>query len=96
MQVCRVRIRIRSEPLILGLLCPDDLVPRILYYPEVGNVTSKCKGVTRYRFSHVLRAISIKSDNVSNDPGAVTIKSDNDIHKPWAIIIKSDSFSQPC
>ncbi len=31
----------------------------------VGNVTSKRNGVTRYRFSHALRAITIKSDNVS-------------------------------
>ncbi len=57
-----------------------------MYYPEVGNGTSKRNGVTRYRFSHVFRAITEENDNVSNDPRVVAIKSDNYFHKPWAII----------
>jgi hypothetical protein len=63
---------------------------------EVGNVTSKCNGVTRYRSSHVLRAIIMKSDNVSYDPKAVTTKNDNDFHKYGAITIKSDNSSPQC
>jgi hypothetical protein len=50
-----------------------------LVYAEVSNVTSKCNGVTRYRLCHVLRAIILGSDNVSNfdracgDPAFLTI-----------------------
>jgi hypothetical protein len=35
---------------------------------EVGNVTSKHNGVTRYRFTHALGAITLKSDNVALEP----------------------------
>jgi hypothetical protein len=53
---------------------------------EVGNVTSKRNGVTRYCFSHVLRAITIKtSDNVSYEHRATSKRSDNNFHKPTAI-----------
>jgi hypothetical protein len=57
----------------------------------VGNATSKRNGITRYRFNHVLRAINIKSDNVSYESGA--IRSDNDFHKPRVIAEKSNMFS---
>jgi hypothetical protein len=50
--------------------------------PEVGNITSKRNSVTRYRLSHVIRAITIKSDNVSYEPTAITIRSDNGFQKP--------------
>jgi hypothetical protein len=60
---------------------------------EVGNVTYKCDGVTRYCFSHVIRDIIIKSDNVSYESRAITIRSDNGFYKPRAITIKSDNFS---
>jgi hypothetical protein len=46
---------------------------------EVGNVTSKRNGVTRYRFSNALRAISIRSNN--------------DFYEPRAIIKRGDNFS---
>jgi hypothetical protein len=49
---------------------------------EVGNVTSECDGVTRYRCSHVLRAITIKSDDVSYESRAINLRSDNDFNKP--------------
>jgi hypothetical protein len=65
-------------------------------YAEVGNVTSKCNGVTPYRLSHALREIIIKSHNVSHEPTARTIGSDNDFHMPRAITIKSDNFSPQC
>jgi hypothetical protein len=63
---------------------------------EVGNVTSKRNAVTRYRFSHVIRAITIKSDNVSYESRAITIRSDNGFYKPRAITTKSDNFSPQC
>ncbi len=50
--------------------------------PEVCNVTLKRNGVTRYRYSHVLRAINIISNNVSYDPGAETVKSGKDFYRP--------------
>jgi hypothetical protein len=62
--------------------------------PEVGNVTSKCDGVTRYRSNHVLRVITIKSGNVSYEPRAITLRSHNDFNKPRAITIKSGNFLQ--
>jgi hypothetical protein len=34
---------------------------------EVGNVTSKCKGVTRYHFSHVIKAVTLKSNNITSE-----------------------------
>ncbi len=53
-------------------------------FVEVGNVISKYDGVTRYRFSHVLGAVTIKSVNVSYQPRAITLRSDNDFNKPRA------------
>jgi hypothetical protein len=44
---------------------------------EVGNVTSKCNGVTRCCLCHVLRAITFRSDNDSNFDTAVTLGCDN-------------------
>jgi hypothetical protein len=61
-------------------------------YAEVGNVTSKFDGVTHYRSSHALRAITIKSDNVSDEPRAITLRSDNDFNKPRAITTKAVTF----
>ncbi len=52
-----------------------------LVYAEVGNVTSKCNGGTSYRLCHVLRAITLTIDNVSNfdrewgDPAFLTLSS---------------------
>ncbi len=37
-----------------------------ILYAEVGNITSKCNGITSYRLLHVLRAIASSSDNSSN------------------------------
>ncbi len=59
---------------------------------EVGNVVSKRNGVTHYRFSHALRAITIKSNNVSCEPRAIAIRSDKDFHMPRAITIKAMNF----
>jgi hypothetical protein len=42
----------------------NSFLPVNRAYAEVGNVTSKLNSVTRYRLSHALRAIAIKSDNV--------------------------------
>ncbi len=50
--------------------------------------------VTRNRFSHDLRVITVKSDNVFYEPRAITIRSNNDFHRSRAITIKSDNFSQ--
>ncbi len=44
---------------------------------EVGNVPSKCNGVTRYRLCHVLKAITLTSDNGSNIDTAITLRRDN-------------------
>ncbi len=60
---------------------------------EVGNITSKCNGVTCYRFRYVIRTITIKSDNVSYESRAITIRSENGFYKPRAITINSDNFS---
>jgi hypothetical protein len=65
-------------------------------WSEVGNVTSRRNSVTRYRFSHVIRAITIKSDNISYEPRAITVRSGNGFHKLKAITIKSDNFSPQC
>jgi hypothetical protein len=46
-------------------------IPNIVHYemtmllPKFGNFTSKCNSVTSQCFNNVLRAITIKSDNVS-------------------------------
>ncbi len=37
----------------------------IVYQAKVGNVTSKCHGVTRYRLCHVLKAIDLSCNNGS-------------------------------
>ncbi len=68
------------------------------HFPEFGNVISNRSGVTRYCFSHVLRAITIKSNNVSFEPRAIaiTIGSDSDFHKPRAITIKINYISPEC
>jgi hypothetical protein len=63
-------------------------------WPEVGNVTSKWNGVTRFRSSHVLRAITIKSYNVTYEPIAIILRSDNDFNNPRAITLKSGKFLQ--
>ncbi len=54
--------------------------------PEVGNVTSKCNGFTRYRFCLVVRAITLRSDNGLNVTKAITFSSDNGFFTPRAII----------
>ncbi len=59
---------------------------------EVGNVTSKRNGFTSYRFSHDLRTITTKSNNVAYEPRTITIGSENDFHKPRAIPIKIGNF----
>jgi hypothetical protein len=60
-----------------------------LLKPEVGNVTSKCNGVTRYRFNHVLREITIKGDNISYEPRATAFRSGNE---PREKTIKRNNF----
>ncbi len=40
---------------------------------EVGNVTSKCNGVTLYRLSHLLRAITLSSYNSWKLDRAITV-----------------------
>ncbi len=64
-----------------------------LLKPEVGNVTSKCNGVTRYRFNHVIREITIKGDNISNEHRATAFRSGNEPRKKT---IKSNKFSPRC
>ncbi len=49
----------------------------IYIYTEVGNVTSKRNGVTRYRLCQILRAITFSSDNGSNLDRAITLRRDN-------------------
>jgi hypothetical protein len=63
---------------------------------EVGNVTSERSGVTRCRFSHVIKVVTIKHDNVSYEPRVLTVRSDNRSNKPRAITMKSDNFSPQC
>jgi hypothetical protein len=48
------------------------------YQAEVGNVASQHKGIIRYRFSQVLRAVTLRSNNESFEPRARTIRNDND------------------
>ncbi len=48
-------------------------------YPEIGNVTSKHNGALRYRICH-LRAITIRSCNNSDVPGAITIQKRQWVH----------------
>ncbi len=74
----------------------QGLVYSIVRFPKVGNITSKHNGVTRYRFSHSLRARTIKSNNVSYEPGEIAIRSKNDFHMPRPITKKSDKFSPQC
>jgi hypothetical protein len=45
---------------------------------EVGNVSSKRNGITCYRLSHVFRAITTKTENVSYGPRAITLRRGND------------------
>jgi hypothetical protein len=45
-------------------------------------------------FSNVLRAITIKSYNVSYEPRAITRGSDDNFHKPRVITIKAITFLQ--
>jgi hypothetical protein len=47
---------------------------------EIGNVTSKCKGVTSYRLSPVLRKITLGSDNGSNFDRAINLRRNNGFH----------------
>jgi hypothetical protein len=63
---------------------------------DVGNDPSKHKGVTDDPFSHLLRMITIKSNNVSFEPRAITLRSDNDSYMPRAITTKSNNFSPRC
>jgi hypothetical protein len=63
---------------------------------EVGSVTSKRNGAARYRFSHVIRAITKTSNKVSYEPTAITIRSDNSFCEPRVITIKSAKFSPQC
>jgi hypothetical protein len=60
---------------------------------DVGNISSKHNCIKHYRFSHVIRAVTTKSDNVSYESRAITIRSDNGFYKPRAIPIKSNNFS---
>ncbi len=62
------------------------------YLSEVGNVTSKCKGVTRYRSSHVLKVITFSSDNGTNVDRAITLRRDNSSYVPRAITIRNNNF----
>jgi hypothetical protein len=41
---------------------------------EVDNNTSKCNGVTHYHLCHVLKAITLNSDNGSNFDTAIIFK----------------------
>jgi hypothetical protein len=61
--------------------------------PEVGNVTSKRNGVTRYRLCHILRAITFCSDNASNLDRAITLSRDNGSYVPRAITFRNDNFA---
>jgi hypothetical protein len=72
-----------------GQIWKTCMAPKFLWpwhiLPKVGSVTFKRNSVTCYRFCHVLRALTIKSSNVSYEPSAQTRKSNNDFHKPRAI-----------
>ncbi len=57
----------------------------LAFSAEVGNVTSRRNSVTRYRYSHAIRAITIKKDTVSYEPRAIAIRSANDFHMPRAL-----------
>jgi hypothetical protein len=66
--------------------------------PEVGNVTSKCDGITCYCSSHVLGEITIKSYNVSYKPRAITLWSNYDLNKPSTFygLLKHYAITQRC
>ncbi len=61
--------------------------------PEVGNVTPKCNGVTRYRLCHILRVITFSSNNGSNLDRAITLRYDNGSYIPIAITFGNDNFA---
>jgi hypothetical protein len=67
--------------------------PNCYWEAEVGNVTSKRNGVTCFRFSHALRVITIKSDNVSYEPRAIALRSDNISYEPRVITLRSNNIS---
>ncbi len=62
-------------------------------FTEVGNVTSKCNGVTRHHFCLAVKAINFRSDNGLNVNIAITMSSDNCFFKPRAITFRSNNFS---
>jgi hypothetical protein len=75
-----------THPSVQGLECTQRLKGRGVWRDRGRQRCLKRNDVTRYRFSHLLRAITIKkNDNVSYEPRAVTIRSNKDFHKPRAI-----------
>jgi hypothetical protein len=57
----------------------DDLNMSIA---EVGNITSKCNGVTGYCLCHVPGVITFSSDNGLNFDSAITLRHDNGMEVP--------------
>jgi hypothetical protein len=69
-----------------------ELLLIYLYFPAVGNVTSKCNCVTRSRSCHVLRAITFVSDNGSNFDRAITLQRNNGSYVSGAITFRNNNF----
>jgi hypothetical protein len=60
---------------------------------EVGNVTSKCNGITCYRFCLAVLAITFRSDNGKNVTRVITISSDKRFFMPRPITFRSNNVS---
>ncbi len=86
------------KKIIILSLFPQQRRKTLSSLPEVGNVTSKCDGITCYRSSHVLGAITIKSYNVSYKPRAITLWSNYDLNKPSTFygLLKHYAITQRC
>jgi hypothetical protein len=58
---------------------------------EVGNVTSKFNGVTHHRLGHVLKAITLSSDDSSNFDSVITLRRGS--YVPRAKTVRNNNFS---
>jgi hypothetical protein len=59
---------------------------------EVGNVTSKYNGVTRYLLCYVLRVITLRSDNGSTFDRAITLGCGNGFIELEVTTLKAATF----
>jgi hypothetical protein len=70
-----------------------SLLDYFLLKAEVGNVTSKCNGVTHYCLCHVFKAITFSGDNGSNMDRAKTLRRDKSSFVPRAITFRNNIYA---